>query len=187
MHSHLAARHDKPSIPTTLFMTAAPRHSICIAVLLLIASITCIAQRTTRRHLLTGPLATDSVSAIKLDTVASPGRLLTISGYEKPLRSTRETLHITNNDTVRTLRSVSIDIIYTDIDGTQIHRRTVDLSLEIPPGETKMIAFKSWDVQNRFFYSGGPKPRIAAYPYTIRITPLSAVYLPTRPIIPHEL
>ena len=56
----------------------------------------------------TSPLKARTVevvdSTVRLDSVAFPGKLVVVSGYEKPLRSTREALHVTNNDSTRLLK-----------------------------------------------------------------------------------
>ena len=137
------------------------------------------AQRTTRRPLRVRQhveAVADSAALMQLDTIFSPGALVAVSGYEKPLRSLRETMHVTNLDSLRPLCSISVDIVYLDVDSAQVHHRRLDLDCDIPPGETKMIAFRSWDVQNRFYYVCGPKPRSAAYPFSIRLNILSASY-----------
>lgn len=146
--------------------------------LILLSTVVVSAQRTTRRPLRVKPaaVAVDTAGRCMVDTVAFPGDRVAISGYEKPLRSNKETLHVTNADTARVLVSVVLEIAYIDVDGNLMHRREVDLDCDIYPGETKMLACRSWDVQNRFFFAGGPRPRTAAYPYTISLKVLSARY-----------
>ena len=148
---------------------------LVVVAFLFLGSTAVFAQRTIRR-----PLKARTVevvdSTVRLDSVAFPGKLVVVSGYEKPLRSTREALHVTNNDSTRLLKAVTLDISYFDVNGTQIHRRVVDLDCDIPSGETKMISFRSWDVQNRFFYAAGPKPRSHAYPFTVRLEVKLACY-----------
>ena len=148
---------------------------LVVVAFLFLGSTAVLAQRTIRR-----PLKARTVevvdSTVRLDSVAFPGKLVVVSGYEKPLRSTREALHVTNNDSTRLLKAVTLDISYFDVNGTQIHRRVVDLDCDIPSGETKMISFRSWDVQNRFFYAAGPKPRSHAYPFTVRLEVKLACY-----------
>ncbi len=155
------------------------RHFLIAALCLLSVSGISHAQRTTRRPL-RAPKAvvavTDSAARPMLDTIFSPGALVAVSGYEKPLRSLRETMHVTNLDTLRPLKSISVNIVYLDVDSSQVHHRRLQLDCDIPPGETKMLSFRSWDVQNRFYYKGGPKPRSAAYPFSIRLSVLSASY-----------
>lgn len=158
-------------IPSRIFLIAA----LCLLSATGIAN----AQRTTRRPLRVRQAAeavTDSTMRLPLDTILSPGTLVIVSGYEKPLRSLRETMHVTNLDSLRPLKSLSVDIVYLDVDSVQVHHRQLDLDCDIPPGETKMIAFRSWDVQNRFYYIGGPEPRSDAYPFSIRLNVLSASY-----------
>lgn len=147
----------------------------CVIVLAAVCAFFVVAQRTTRRPLRVKPVA-DTLSYATVDTVKCPGRLVIVSGYEKPLRSMRETVHVTNADTLRLMRAVKLDILYLDVDGNQVHRKSVSIDCNIPPGETKMLSFKSWDIQNRFFYSGGPKPRVPAYPFTVRMLVEYVVY-----------
>lgn len=146
--------------------------------LLLLSAVMASAQRTTRRPLRAKPaaVAVDTAGRCMVDTVAFPGDRVVVSGYEKPLRSIRETLHVTNADTARVLVSVMLEIAYIDVDGNRMHSRAVDLNCDIYPGATKMLAFRSWDVQNRFFFAEGPRPRTTAYPYTIGLKVLSARY-----------
>lgn len=150
----------------------------CVIVLAAVCAFFVVAQRTTRRPLRVKPAVevADTLSYATVDTVKCPGRLVIVSGYEKPLRSMRETVHVTNADTLRLMRAVKLDILYLDVDGNQVHRKSVSLDCNIPPGETKMLSFKSWDIQNRFFYSGGPKPRVPAYPFTVRMLVEYVVY-----------
>lgn len=155
------------------------RLSLLIAAFMLSVAGMAYGQRTTRRPLRMRQAleaVTDSAVRPMFDTVFYPGKLVVVSGYEKPLRSLRETMHVTNLDSLRPLKSISVDIVYLDVDSSQVHHRQLDLDCDIPPGETKMIAFRSWDVQNRFYYKGGPKPRSAAYPFSIRLSVLSASY-----------
>lgn len=146
--------------------------------LILLSAVVVSAQRTTRRPLRVKPdiVAIDTAGCCMVDTVAFPGSRVVVSGYEKPLRSTKETLHVTNADTACVLVSVVLEIAYIDAGGNRMHSRAVDLNCDIYPGDTKMLAFRSWDVQNRFFYAEGPRPRTAAYPYTINLKVLSARY-----------
>ncbi|MCM1291375.1 MAG: hypothetical protein NC201_05130 [Prevotella sp.] len=97
------------------------------------------------------------------------------SGYDKPSTSDKETLFITNN-TDRILTGVSFYIEYIDNEGRQLHRELKNIKVEIPGGETRMVQFKSWDVQKSFRYKGSRKSRREAYSYTIKIDPVS-IYL----------
>lgn len=111
---------------------------------------------------------TDTLDGAMIDS-------LTISGYDKPLRSHSETLFITNR-TGKNLKSVILEITYLDSKGRQLHKATRTLKAEIPDGETRMLKFASWDAQCAFYFHLSPKPKRVeqATPYSVVIKPLSA-------------
>lgn len=125
------------------------------------------AQKTTRRGLKARPPRAE-VTVADCDTVWSPGARVSVAGYEKPLNSNKESLHITNH-TDSTVTVVLAELTYTDFKGNELHKRPVDIKCDIPPGATRMLSFRSWDVQNRFYYEGGPVPRAEAYPFAVEI------------------
>lgn len=93
---------------------------------------------------------------------------ITLSGYDKPLRSSVESMFVTNltSDTVTALR---LTCTYTDLRGRELHTRSVDADIELPPGATRQITFPSWDRQHSFYYHRSPKPlRTAATPYDFK-------------------
>ncbi|MDE5749345.1 MAG: hypothetical protein K2H87_01085, partial [Duncaniella sp.] len=90
-------------------------------------------------------------------------------GYDKPLRATRETLCATNL-THRPIATLLVEITYTDLSGRQLHTRRVTLDADIPPGETRLLSFPSWDVNHTFFYRCGPQPRTSGVtPYDVAL------------------
>ena len=89
------------------------------------------------------------------DTIAVTGTAVRLSGYDKPLRATRESMFVTSSldDTIRALR---------------VHSRDVDITADIPPADTRCVDFKSRDTQKSFYYHLGPKPRRGtATPYKV--------------------
>mgnify|MGYP006964117906 FL=1 len=101
------------------------------------------------------------------DTIAVTDTAVRLSGYDKPLRATRESLFVTSSldDTIRALR-VKLD--YYDMSGRRLHSRDVDITADIPPADTRCVDFKSWDTQKSFYYHLGPKPRRGtATPYKV--------------------
>lgn len=115
------------------------------------------------------PAMTINVSSPELDTVREPeNSLIVLSGYDKPLRTSRETMLVTNN-APRETRSLAFTITYLDMDGRQLHERTDTLKASIPAGETRMVKFSTWDTQHSFYYHLGQRPRTARVtPYSIR-------------------
>ena len=97
-----------------------------------------------------------------LDTVAATGTEVRFSGYEKTLRSTRET--------------VIFHITYFDAQGRQLHKVRKNLYAGIPPGETRRLDFPTWDRQFAFYYIRSPRPRVSAIPYNVSISPDTLIF-----------
>lgn len=135
------------------------------------AALTCEAKKrvTTRPRLERIPAITqaDTLSDLTLDSIS-------LSGYDKPLRSRSESLFITNT-TGRRLVSVSIDLRYYDLDGRQIHQATIERGIDLPAGATRQLTFTSWDRQMSFvFHASRRSPRSRGIPYTVAATVTSA-------------
>ena len=126
-------------------------------------------QNSTRHGLKAIPRQTAQVSATSLDTITGDGIAVDFYGYEKTLRSTRETVFVTNRSS-RPTAALRFTINYYDAQGRLLHSRKVTAAAEIPPGETRRLDFPSWDKQCTFYYTGSPRPRTPAIPYSIKIT-----------------
>lgn len=127
---------------------------------------------TTRKHLkpsteyIVG--SERSNSSIISDTLIQPKNIIRFCGYEKALRSTKETIFIENiRDS--TITKIAFTIKYLDSDGRQIHQRSINLKTAIPPKNTRRFDLKSWDSQKSFYYINGEIPRKSATPYNISI------------------
>lgn len=144
---------------------------LAVKVLLIIAAILATidahGQRTTRPSLKVGA-ATQSVVA---DTIASPE--ISISGYEKTLRSAKECL-LATNQCADSISAIGITIDYLDMQGRQLHRRAIELTPSDPmaPGQTRQFQFKSWDSQRVWYYrlSEPRRPKGQATPYDVKVT-----------------
>lgn len=110
------------------------------------------------------PAPGDTLRASDVDLSLS----VTLAGYDKPLTASKETLHVVNLSTTDTITGLSFTIDYLDRRGRQLHSRRVDLRCDIPPAETRIVSFPTWDTQRSFYYALGPKPRRLSTPYTIR-------------------
>lgn len=101
---------------------------------------------------------------------------LTVAGYDKPLRSRNESLFIVNH-TKADLQTVVIEITYTDPKGRQLHKAVNRIRENIPAGETRLVKFPSWDVQQAFYYWRSPRPTRAAQatPYRVEIKVIEAI------------
>ena len=126
-------------------------------------------QNSTRHGLKAIPRNVAATTTTRLDTIAENGEAVEFYGYEKTLRSTRETVFVTNRSS-RTTAALRFTIRYYDAQGRLLHSRIVSTSAEIPPGETRRVDFPSWDKQCTFYYMGSPRPRTSAIPYSIKIT-----------------
>lgn len=108
--------------------------------------------------------------AVSRDTIAADTSTVAFYGYEKTLRSSRETFFVKNLTDLR-IAAVTFTIEYLDSDGRQLHKRTETAPVAIPPGETRRADIRSWDTQCTFYYHTSPPPRTSAIPYRVAITP----------------
>lgn len=122
-------------------------------------------QRTTRR-----PLQSDNiVTAIRRDSVVPLlAADIKLAGYDKPLRARSETIFATNaSPDSLSIKSIRLTITYRDSRGRQLHRRSVWIETDLPPGQTRRLSFPSWDTQQSFYYRLSRQPRSAATPYDV--------------------
>lgn len=135
---------------------------------MMLHSLTADAQRTTRRGIRQKP-RTQATVATAADTIFPPAdSLVSLSGYDKPLRSRRETFFVTNTSPQR-ISAVNITLEYIDSSGRQLHSRTITIPVDIPAGETRKVDTPSWDTQLTFYYSESPPARVTTrcYPYSV--------------------
>lgn len=133
---------------------------------LVLMTMTMNAERTTRRGLKIKNTA-ETVKVVA-DTVIPDSGMVVISGFDKPLRSSRETFFVSNNYD-RTVSSIAVQLVYFDMNGRQLHASDVVVPCYIPAGETRQLSVKSWDSQQSFYYCQSVKPRRdRATPFTVR-------------------
>ena len=139
--------------------------------MLLIPTLYCNAQRTTRKGLkVKTVVTTDSVSISKTDTLLNADtHIIAISGYDKPLSAHNETFFATNKGD-KTIKAINITLNYFDRKKRQLHSATITVDCTIPPGETRLLSIKSWDKQKSFYYHLSAKPRRQATPYSVTHT-----------------
>lgn len=144
-----------------------------IATSLLVLAVTSVAApdtRTTRKKLVKSE---QEVTVVADSTTVSPDSI-TIADYDKPLRSNYETFFVTNRH-CRTIVRITVDIDYIDMNGSQLHSRSVTVECEIPPGATRQLHTRAWDRQKAFYHhTTRSKPRSPhARPYKVVVTPVS--------------
>lgn len=110
--------------------------------------------------------------------------MMRIAGYDKPVNSSKETLHVTNTSTVA-IEGMSLDITYLDLQQRQLHNRVVQITAHLEPGETRMLDFPTWDLQRSFYYTRSNAPRRQATPYDIIIKPVWVITQQTVPQTPN--
>lgn len=111
--------------------------------------------------------AAKEVSGQLADTIVDFGNAVRVSGYDKPLRSTYETALFSNTGSRRVERA-SMRLTYKDMKGRMLHTCTKCVDVWVEPGETGMVKWKSWDVQQSYYYHRSRKPRItSATPYDV--------------------
>lgn len=154
------------------------RNSIVILIIAMLSvAISAAAQRrnslSPRLHALPAASAEAPEST---DTLACARGDLVFSGYDKPLRASRETLFLTNHMSADVVRTV-FHIEYFDLQGRQIHRRRCSVDVDLPAGETRCVDLPAWDRQGTYYFRGSRRPRVSGVPYTVAVTPDSVVIL----------
>lgn len=144
-----------------------------LAIAILIFSFISDAQRTTREGLKAAQteVAVTPVSQSVFDTIAPPAaHQVDFNGYDKPLRSRRETFFATNNSK-DSIAAMAFTITYYDGLHRMLHSAKHKVSIDIPAGETRQVSLKSWDPQFNFYYirSAVPQRTQKATPYEITI------------------
>lgn len=162
-----------------------PLHSkIVIVAAVCLLTLACALPGNARRQRTTRQGLTERVQYVyqASDTLtANPDSLITFSGYDKTLRSHKETILAFNgsNDTITAL---TIMITYLDMQGQQLHVRHVTLRQPLPPGERRMFTFASWDKQNSYYFHRSEPGRLryqSVTPYRVKVKALRA-YIPSK-------
>ena len=142
-----------------------------LAVLLLsVSALSTVAQRTTRPRLRPQPQepSMEFPAAAPCIVVPDSGAVV-LRGYDKPLRARRETVLAVNNSS-DTIEALYVTFSYFDMNGRMLHRRSLRLPEVLPPQQTRMLTFPSWDTQNTYRYHlSAPAPRSAAVPYKVTV------------------
>lgn len=136
----------------------------------IVSALTAGAQRTTRTSLKAASTA-NAAAVAAVDTIAQPEpHAVDINGYDKPLRSSRETFFATNNGK-NNIAGIAFTISYFDTSAQLMHKTHHNVSTDIPAGETRQIAVRSWDKQQAFYYNRSTVPVRAAQatPYDVKI------------------
>ncbi len=132
---------------------------------------TLCAQNTWRGKRRT-PVPPSSIAAASAaPMVPCDSSIVSAAGFEKTLRSTNESLFITNHS-ADTIERVLLHIEYLDTSGRQLHSRREYIGVNLPPASTRKVDIKSFDRQGVFYYhlSGHPRTRANATPFEVRLS-----------------
>lgn len=132
------------------------------------------AQKTTRK---VRPSTASVPSAVAADVAADdtlsapPCDSVAVAGFEKMLRSRRETFIVSNNMS-RDIKDVDVTITYNDMKGRMLHRAGHRLTVDVPAGESRSVSVPSWDLQGVMYYCRSAKPARAtqATPFDVSIS-----------------
>lgn len=156
------------------------------AILALLVGSVIMESRNTRRRLIR-PSRRPVTTTVNVDPVRDTitdlrtiDSLMTLSDFQKTVSSRYESLLVANRSVSDTIFAVILDLNYTTEDGHQLHRRTVTLTTPVPPGETRHVAFPSWDRQQLFYYQATPpaRPTGRTRPFRVTLTPVSLILSP---------
>lgn len=145
---------------------------ISLSAIVLATALTAAAQTTTRQRLRTAQAAAAAAPLTAVDTLARPEpHIVDVNGYDKPLRSRRETFFATNNAKAE-IAAMSFTITYYDTSHRMLHKVSHHVPVNIPVSETRQVSIKSWDTQFAFYHVRSPQPRgtVEASPYEVTIS-----------------
>lgn len=132
-------------------------------------------RRTTRPRLrpeVSAEAAADTAAAVPAVecVVAAAAHEVVLSGYDKPLRSRRESVFATNADSLRTVCQIWLTATYYDLSDRMLHRRSASVDCTLPPRQTRRLEMPSWDTQCSFYYYlSEPPVRAAGIPYKVTL------------------
>lgn len=153
-------------------MKSYTRHIALILLLFVLLFATTVdgRTRTTRKNLQSMEVpvvALESSDGLLPDSLIDiDPNAVTLKGYSKRASESKESFFITNNTNHR-MSAVRLLLRYTTMNGEMLTQRTVNVPVNLKPGETKLVSIKSFDVQRLFYYYAGPQPRKSATPFQV--------------------
>ena len=148
------------------------KHILILPLLLILLCVNTLdaRTRTTRKNLrsVEVPIAVlESNDGLLPDSLIDiDPNAVTLKGFSKRASDSKESFFITNN-TKHRMSAVRLLLRYTTMKGELLTQRTVTVSVNLKPGETKLVEVKSFDVQRLFYYYAGPQPRKQATPFQV--------------------
>lgn len=115
---------------------------------------------------------------LKADTTLewkSIAERIRFSGFDKTPSSNKESFFITNS-TDSTLHGMSVEIEYTDLNGRELHRRSMDIECDIPSSDTRRVDIPTWDLQHAFRHYRCAATRRPTTPFRVSVILQSVVF-----------
>ena len=94
------------------------------------------------------------------------------TGYEKEINSRMESFIMVNPGAFK-ITGFRTRVDYLDMQGRPFHSVVLEELIDVPPGESRRMDVKSWDLQHTYYYYLGNEPRKVAVPFQVEFTPLS--------------
>ncbi|MDE5794904.1 MAG: hypothetical protein K2I08_09315, partial [Muribaculaceae bacterium] len=119
----------------------------------------------------------DSIISLSIDSLTFTDKILPsirFYGFDKTVTSSMESFFI-SNALDSAITGMEIEITYFDMQGRQLHNRTVPLSGNVRDHETIRTDIKSWDTQKSFYYHKSAKPKRQATPFNVKLRLLSLI------------
>lgn len=150
---------------------AVPQLVFVMLLLLCISTLEVDARtRTTRKNLRSMEvpvMALEPNDDLLPDSLAQlDANAVTLKGFSKRASDSKESFFITNNTNHR-MSAVRLLLRYTTMNGEMLTQRTVNIPVNLKPGECKLVEVKSFDVQRLFYFYAGPHPRKQATPFKV--------------------
>lgn len=143
--------------------------AILITLLVAVAGTSMARTRTTQKQLKNNSQIVEQIpDAIVPDSLLRDiePNAVTLKGYSKKASDSRESFFVTNNTNHR-ISHIRLLMRYSQMNGEMLHERTATIEVDLKPGETRLVAIKTFDVQRLFYYYAGPKPRKSATPFKV--------------------
>lgn len=163
--------------------------AILFFIIFLIAAPSIDARRIKTRHSIpktqekaskdNASISSDSIISLTSDSTTFVDKILPairFYGFDKTVTSNLESFFITNS-LESAIDGLDVEIIYSDMKGRLLHKRSVHVDCHIPASETKRTDIKSWDFQKSFYFHQSVKPKRQATPFDVRLRLLSVTIL----------
>ena len=146
------------------------KNTLVILLLALMAAVGAQARtRTTQSKLANAKAVIEQIDAdsTAVDSITGINpHDITMRGFSKRAGDSKESFFLTNNTRHR-ISHVRLLMRYSSLQDEVLHEREVEVPVSLKPGETQLVAVRSFDVQRLFYYYGGPQPRKVATPFKV--------------------